>query len=135
MALLKYLKPKKKSEEESLPNPKGPLSEHLSSEAIRKANKEVLEKKSSNCSPYLRANGERKAIIGKYAAENGIVYVLKESTVHGWKNMYLEELQKRKHSGDDDLTITELLPKKIGRPLLLDEKTDKEVQNVFAFSL
>jgi len=84
------------------------LCEHLSSEAIREANKEVklvLAKKSSKRSPYLRANGEQKAIIGKYAAENGIVQFirhfqskildnfLKESTVCGWKNAYLKELQ------------------------------------------
>jgi len=52
------------------------LSEHLSSEVIRKANKEVklvLAKKSSKHSPYLRTIGEQNAIIGKYAAENGIV--------------------------------------------------------------
>ena len=41
MALLKYLKPKKKLGEELLPDPEGSLSEHLSSEAIREANKEV----------------------------------------------------------------------------------------------
>jgi len=47
---------------------------------------------------------------------------------------YLEELQKRKHFGDNNLTITELSPKKIGRLLLLDEQTDKEVQ-IHIFSL
>ena len=58
MALLKYLKPKKQSREELLPDPEGSLSEHLSSEAIREANKEVklvLSKESSKHSPYLRA--------------------------------------------------------------------------------
>ena len=45
---------------------------------------------------------------------------LKESTVRGWKSAYLEELQKQKRSGNDDLTITELPHKKIRRPLLLD---------------
>ena len=46
----------------------------------------------------------------------------------GWKNAYLCELQNRKRSGDDDVAITELPPKKTGRPLLLDEQTDREVQ-------
>ena len=52
------------------------VGEHLSSEAIREANKEVklvVSKESSKCSPYLKATPEQKAIIGKYAAENGIV--------------------------------------------------------------
>ena len=143
MALLKYLKPKKKPGEELLPDPEGSLSEHLSSEAIREANKEVklvLSKESSKRSPYLRATGKQKAIVAKYAAENGIVKsirhfqknypddILKESTVHGWKNAYLRELQNQKCSGDDDVAITELPLKKTGRPLLLDEQTDREVQ-------
>ena len=98
MALLKYLKVKKNTHEESLSDPEGPLSEYLSSEAIREANKEVklvVSKESSKRSPYLKATPEQKAIIGKYAAENGIVKsiwrfqkdflddVLKESTVRG----------------------------------------------------
>ena len=73
MALLKYLKPKKKPPEELLPDPEGSLSKHLSSDAIREANKEVklvLSKESSKRSPYLKATGKQKAIIGKYAAEN-----------------------------------------------------------------
>ena len=53
--------------------------------------------------------------------------MLKESTVHGWKNAYLNELETRKHSGND-VAITALPPKKTGRPLLLDEQTDREVQ-------
>ena len=125
-----------------LPDPEGSLSEHLSSEAIREANKEVklvLSKESSKRSTYLRVTGKQKAIIAKYAAENGIVKsirhfqknfpddVLKESTVRGWKNAYLRELQERKRSGDD-VSITELSPKKTGRPLLLDEQMDREVQ-------
>ena len=48
--------------------------------------------------------------------------------MHGWKNSYLQELQTRKRSGNADVAITALPPKKTGRPLLLDEKTDKEVQ-------
>ena len=100
MTLFKYLKPKKKPPEELLPDPEGSLSKHLSSDAIREANKEVklvLSKESSKRSPYLKATGKQKAIIGKYAAENGIVKsiqhfqknfpdnILKENTVCGWK--------------------------------------------------
>ena len=69
----------------------------------------------------------QKAIVAKYAAENGIVKsirhfqknfpddILKESTVRGWKNAYLCELQNRKRSGDEDVTITELPLKKTGK--------------------
>ena len=50
MALLKYLKPKKKPEEELLLDPEGPLSEHLRSEAIKEANNEVkLELAKESC--------------------------------------------------------------------------------------
>ena len=76
MALLEYLKAKKKTHEESLLNSKGPLNEHLSSEAIRKLrNKEinlVVLKESSKRLPYLKATPEQKAIIGKHAAENKV---------------------------------------------------------------
>ena len=48
--------------------------------------------------------------------------------MRGWKNSLLQELQTRKRSGNADVAITALPPKKTGRPLLLDEKTDKEVQ-------
>ena len=47
--------------------------------------------------------------------------------MRGWKNVYLRELQERKHSSDD-VSITELPPKMTGRPLLLDEQMDREVQ-------
>jgi len=76
MALLKYLKVKKKTHKESLPDPEGLLSEHLSSEAIKETNKEVklvVLKESSKRLPYLKATPEQKAIIGKYTAENAIV--------------------------------------------------------------
>ena len=45
--------------------------------------------------------------------------------MRGWKNAYLRELQERKHSGDDDVAITELSPKKTGRPLFSDKQTDR----------
>ena len=116
--MLKYLKPKKKLGEELLLDPEGSLSEHLSSEAIRdKEVKLVLSKESSKHSLYLRATGKQKAIVAKYTAENGIVKsirhfqknfpddILKETTVHGWKNAYLRdhELQEQKRSGNDDV--------------------------------
>ena len=58
-------------------------------------------------SPYLIATPDQKAIVAKYASENGIVSAtrqyqkhfdgsLKESTVHGWRNVYTLELKARK---------------------------------------
>ena len=85
MALLKYLKPKKKLGEELLPDPEGSQSEHLSSEAIREANKEVkfvLSKESSKCLPYLRATGKQKAIVAKYAAKIYPTFPEKFSRLH-----------------------------------------------------
>ena len=86
-----------------LPNPEGFLSDHLSSEAIREANKKVtlvLSKESSKRLPYLRATGKQKGIVAKYAVENGIVKsirhfqknfpddTLKDSPVRGWKKCF-----------------------------------------------
>ena len=57
---------------------------------------------------YSKISGEQKALIAKYAAENGIVAalahfakdypngLLKESTVRGWKKEYRNELAKKK---------------------------------------
>ena len=88
---------------------------------------------------YLKATPEQKAAIGRYAAKNKIVNSirrfqkdfptdsLKESTVRGWKNVYLQELQSRKQS-DCEMEVKTLLRKKTGRPLTLDEETDMEIQ-------
>ena len=94
--------------------------------------------------PYLRLTGDKKAVIGKYAAEHGIVAAvrhfskefpdskLKETTVHGWKVKYLSELQKCKSEGGE-LVVKKLPVAKMGRPLLLGEDLDKAVQHyVFA---
>ena len=82
---------------------------------------------------------EQKAVIGRYAAEHGIVNSmrrfqkdfptesLKESTVRGWKNVYLQELRSRKRGGSE-LEVKTLPQKKTGRPLTLDEETDMEIQ-------
>ena len=56
---------------------------------------------------------EQKAMIARYAANNGIVKAvrqfskdfpensLKESTIRGWKKTYLKELSSRKKTGKD----------------------------------
>ena len=89
--LLKYFKLKKKIKKSD----KGPLSKYLSSETVREANNEVVvAKRSSKHSTYLKATTKQKALIEKYAAENGVVTFsegflddkLNESTMQGWKN-------------------------------------------------
>ena len=139
MALLKYFKLKRSP----LPDPEGPLSAHVSKKCIEGANEEVSpilnDDQSNKRSSYFKATPKQKAVIGRYAAESGIVNSirrfqkdfptdsLKESTIRGWKNAYLKELESRKRSGSE-LDVKTLPQKKTGRPLILDEETDKEIQ-------
>ena len=53
---------------------------------------------------------------------------LKESTIRTWKTKYLAEVNLKKQSGELDVSVTSLCTKKRGRPLMLGEKLDKEVQ-------
>ena len=126
----------------SLPNPTGPLSEKVDSAAIEEANKEVtavIVSTGSKCQPYLKLTDEQRATIGRYAAEHGTVNAiccfkggfpkdsLKESTIHGWKNGYLQELQSRRREGKDR-TVKELPKRKTGRPLMMGKDLDRQVQ-------
>ena len=64
-------------------------------------------------SEYLKVSAEKKAWIGKYAAEHGIVCMiqqfakdfpensLKESNVRGWKMAYTTEVKQRIKAGED----------------------------------
>ena len=74
-------------------------------------------------SPYLKATLEQKAIVGKYALQNGIVNVirryqkdfngsLQESTVCGWRNAYTLELNTRKRARED-IDVKTLPAKKV----------------------
>ena len=78
-------------------------------------------------SPCLKATPAQKD-----AAEHGVMNsfrcfqkdftsnALKESTVRGWRDEYLHQLRDRMRKGED-LEVSELPLKKIGRPLLLGE--------------
>ena len=89
--------------------------------------------------PYLKAIPTQKILVARYAAENGITNAirhfqkdfpansLKESTIRGWRNKYQNQLKSKKRQGED-LSISELPPKKVGHPLTLGEELDKEVQ-------
>ena len=63
-----------------MPDEKGLLCQDIPSSSIREANLEVSEvlttKTEGKRKPYLRISPERKAVIGKYMAENEIVSAL-----------------------------------------------------------
>jgi transposase-like protein len=145
MALLRYFKRK---DDGLLPDPRGPLCGVVPSSSITCANakvKAVLEAdlKSSLTSsiasrgPYTKYTAEQRAQIGKRAAEEGVASTvryfankypnLKESTVRDWRNAYRYDLKKRRSAGDDT-AVKELTAKKTGRPLLIGEDLDKQVQ-------
>ena len=98
MALYKYLKPKT-----NLPvcDPYGPLSRRIHPSAIAEVNKQVeatqntKKKRGEYCKKYSNTD---KAVVAKYACENGIAATikhfaskqmdLKESTVRDWRKLY-----------------------------------------------
>ena len=139
-SLFKYFKRKERSD--CLPDPYGPLNKQVPSSSIEEANKEVdicykTTDKDKKRSPYNYATPEQKAKLGKYAAENGTTNAirrfskefpdLKESTVRGWRSAYLLELNRRTRGGES-LMVDKLPQGKIGRPLLLGETLDQQVQ-------
>ena len=150
MALYKYFAPAKPS----LPKPNGPLSAVVPSSSIAAANKEVTkvleeELDQKDATPksargeYERFTPEEKARIGKRAAEHGVPAAiryfskvfpgrsLKESTVRTWKKRYLQEISGRKRAGEA-VTVEALENKKTGRPLMLSQDLDKQVQSYLA---
>ena len=86
--------------------------------------------------PYHKLSPALRANIGKYACENGVCAAarhfshrleksLNESTVRSIKKAYLIEVGQKRRS---DETVIVLPPQKRGRPLLLGEKLDDQVQ-------
>ena len=144
MALLKYFK-RETSENNGLPDPSGPLTKSVPSTSIAAANlnvRSIIESQNKQKrGNYGKFTPEQKAMIGKRAAEHGVVaavryYIkqfpnLKENTVRDWRNAYRLELKKRvrKRSEGAAIDITELPQKKRGRPLLLGEELDKQVRS------
>ena len=142
MALLKYFK--RDDSKAVLPNPEGPLSSSMPSSRIKAANAQVeplVTRQDSRCpGQYEFSTEEDKALIAKRACEVGVTNAirtlsarypekkLKESSVRTWMNKYKKELVDRKKSGKS-MNIVRLESKKMGRPLLLNEKLDREVQS------
>ena len=149
MSLLKYFKQTDDKGHSVLPNPQGSLSAVVPSSRIETVNKlvqPIIDEQIDldACSSSSRGRYEvflpdEKAKIGKRVAEYGVLasichfskiyldLVLKESTVRGWKNKYKNEILKLKKS-NEEVVVRELVDKKRGRPLLLDNKLGVQVQ-------
>ena len=146
--LLKYFKVSRVKTEgnssSSLPDPSGPLSEKMPATSIEEANKEVNAHSSRQSTggkrhaQYVIVTPEQKARVAKYAAENGTTNAirrfakdipdLKESTVRGWKTVYLRELASRRATDNKDVAIERIPAGPKGRPLLLGQELDRQVQ-------
>ena len=129
-----------------IPDPCGPLSRDVPSSSIRKANEEVesvLERQQQpKRGPYRTQalSKDQKLKVAKYASIHGTAAAirtfskempevdLKESTVRTWRDNYRTELRKRGQEGSDSMTIKALPSKKKGRPLLLGDELDRQVQ-------
>ena len=143
MSLHKYFIIKDKVK---LPHPTEPLSLSLSSSAIAAANTEVtkavesmdLGKAGSKRDEYTKFSAAVKIELAKYVAQYGVAatlrhYVpknprLKESTVRTWRDSYTAELNTRVNRKDNKIEVDELPAKKRGRPFLLREDLDSQVQ-------
>ena len=140
MALLRYFKPV-----DGLPNPKGPLSSSISSQAIAAANKEVQKAVGQSSvtgkkrGPYNKFTAAQRFEIGKYSCQYGAAEAarhfsrklgskVRESSVKSIKKAYLEELRKRPRNDDGEEPISVLPVKKRGRKVLLGDDLDQKVQ-------
>ena len=138
IALLKYLC---KTNSDQLPNPFGPLSSSIPSQTIAESNKQIREvlQKDKKRGEYNKLSPEEKAVIGKYASENGVSKAVrhfqdKDSSVRDWKKLYEKELKERcKLAKLGEVVEVVTLPVKVhGRPTLLGEKLDKYLQQMIA---
>ena len=163
MSILNYFKrhPKGTSSGSSedklqLPDPRGPLCARVPSSAIDAANKQVAKVLTAPVSrgPYFKLTPAQRFEVGKRALEHGIAssiryfekkypdLPLKETTVRRLKNLYQSELQRKLKSGstadgNDEIPVTEDIPtlpfKKTGRPLMIGEELDQQVQEYIRY--
>lgn len=149
MSILSFFKPKN-----ILPTEKSELADIVGQSALQSANERVSEiigspsndaPKSSTKTPssskrgnYLAYTPTDRAEIGKYCSQNGPAATVRkfsgkfpklaESTVRSMKKSYEASFNSKKRKLDFDGEITELVPKKRGRPLLLGAELDTKVQ-------
>ena len=121
----------------------GELSATVSPPAIRAANKEVMDMEITEHGKrklHKKINDSLRAKIAQYTLKNGNAAAvrksskefntpLNESTVRSLKKSYVtaQEARKRK-MGEVDIVLESLPPKKRGRPLLLSDNLDTQVQ-------
>ena len=125
--ILHYYQPT--SQSDSLPVPHSPLARVIPSAAIESANREVQavldEAKSRKRGPYRKFSPKKRAEIGKFAVENGVLAAarkyskvfgkpINESTVRQFKQAYLKERSRKRRTehSEDDLVVDELPLKK-----------------------
>ena len=138
MALFRYLRPVGDSSH-------GSVSQSVPHGVLAKVNKEIarsVEKRGGRQGSYLSVSAE-KAQVATYISTHSVRAAikhfskafgkdLKENTVRDWVKAYKKELQRKRSVAEigDDLLVTELLCKKRGRPHLLKESVDAEVQAI-----
>ena len=112
---------------------------------IEEVNREVkkAETQPKKRGQYLSFTAEKKAQVARYASTNGVRAAvrhfsvkfgkdLKKNTVRDWVKVYNKELRSKSASTDigNDLVVIKLPSKRRGRPCLLGEKIDAEVQTI-----
>ena len=125
-----------------LPDPHGDLTKVVPTSSIKEANdvvSKVIAKQDAKRQEYQKISVEMKTKIAKFVVENGIKAALNKfqdkvpkapenwnNTIRDWKDSYLREIRKKRKAGD---TEDFFLPvKKRGRPLLIGDDLDKQVQ-------
>ena len=131
--ILRFFKPLKESE-------LNPKSRELASKEVKKC-EERTGTPGMKRGRYDFFSPENKAKVAKYDSENGVTASLhhfkqtgefnnlKESTVRGWVKQYRSELRPAAgESSTGTACIKKLCEKKRGRPLLIGEDLERQVQ-------
>lgn len=135
MSLLNYFK-RKTPEERGIFLPTPVTTESISEEEVAACNKEVetaIVKNERQTKQYCSYSAKERASIGRYAAQHGptaaarhfsklLGHPVPESTARKFRNLYRTELEtNRKRHAESLPSISELPPKKRGRPLLIGD--------------
>ena len=158
MSILNYFQRVKKYSRDQLPDPNGPLNTEgkVPSSAIASANiavQAVLVEKSEATTdsssvpksrgPYLHLTPAQKFNIGKKASEHGVTNTLRyykrtfpdlplrETSVQRFKDSFQQSLKRPRN--DTLENMSELPNKKMGRPLLIGEELDRQVQEYLRY--
>ena len=99
-----------------------------------------IQEKGKKRGVYTRLSQEEKAVIAKYASENGVPKALihfkekkvREASVRDWKRAYENELKTKCKSAKigEAITVRSLPAKKRGRPPILGEKMDQSLRDI-----